>query len=421
MISSISYIFIKKEFNDKTMGIKKYTTHTGLIWSIDCFENKMIFVENRENFYYLILFDFTLNKKKIIEKSYSIQLNPEIYNNKILYQSGLLTDQLNIFIYDISSEKSTQINSDSSRVISNPAIYENKIVWSDRRNDNPFNYDDEDALFLFDYVTKKEQEIFYSNSTKTDPDIYKNKVVWQDEIDDNFSIKLFDLNTEKLKDISNGGLDFDPRIWGNYIFYSQRDTKGNFDLIIYNIENNQEKRIPNSYNLYDYDIFKDKVVWSDENKRIYLYDISEEKLTKIIEVSDGKKVWNPTIWDDKIVFASNKDGDSSIYLYELKYTILGLEPPVFYFSMLIIIIILVIIFIHLRKKYKRIKQKEIKQSENKNDVKPEENIVTTMEIESDITNNNFSCPNCKKQFKFTEEKRPLRIKCPHCGVQGEIK
>jgi len=33
----------------------------------------------------------------------------------------------------------------------------------------------------------------------------------------------------------------------------------------------------------------------------------------------------------------------------------------------------------------------------------------------------FQCPNCNKSFKLTETKRPVTVKCPHCGVRGEVK
>src|SRR5665647_1510057 len=100
---------------------------------------------------------------------------PAIYGNKIVsvgYQDGIPGDGSdNIYIYDLSAKKQTQLTTNSSDS-ENPVVYGNSIVWQDNRNGN---WD----IYAYDLITH--QQIHTTNkSDQVEPSIDNNKVVWQD-------------------------------------------------------------------------------------------------------------------------------------------------------------------------------------------------------------------------------------------------
>jgi beta propeller repeat protein len=72
-------------------------------------------------------------------------------------------------MYDFPTSKETQITSDTSSQL-NPAIYEDRIVWQDWRNGN---WD----LYMYDISTSTETQITRNESNQSDPAIYGNKIV----------------------------------------------------------------------------------------------------------------------------------------------------------------------------------------------------------------------------------------------------
>ena len=60
-------------------------------------------------------------------------------------------DTVDVYMYNISTKKETQITT-GGRAINRPAIYGNRIVWDDWRNEN---YD----IYMYDLSTKKETQI----------------------------------------------------------------------------------------------------------------------------------------------------------------------------------------------------------------------------------------------------------------------
>ena len=94
-------------------------------------------------------------------------------------------------MYDISTKKETRITSNGSAVGMNPAIYGDRIVWSDSRNGN-------EDIYMYDISTKKETRITNHGSAGT---IYGNRIVWPDSLNGVYGILtcMISLLTRKLR------------------------------------------------------------------------------------------------------------------------------------------------------------------------------------------------------------------------------
>ena len=150
---------------------------------------------------------------------------PAIYGNKIVWmdngRSGTVIDEngnsysrSDIYMYDISAKKETRIT--TSGLASNPAIYNNRIVWQDCRNSDYFGgYGD---IYMYDISTRKEIRISYSRQSSS-PAIYDKRIVWQDEQNGYNNIYMYDLSTEKKTQITTSGCALSPVIYGNIIVY----------------------------------------------------------------------------------------------------------------------------------------------------------------------------------------------------------
>lgn len=157
-----------------------------------------------------------------------------IYDNKImLTKQDFLTQTLNIFYYDILTNKIIQITNNTLDE-KNPNIYKNKIVWSDNRNGKD-NFD----IYLYDLDTKKETQITSQQDTN----------------------------------------ELSPLIYGDYIVYQKSGIERSIHL--YNVKTKEDKKLPVKAGLISekpLKIYNNKVVWrtckddwcADEELYIYI-------------------------------------------------------------------------------------------------------------------------------------------------------
>jgi beta propeller repeat protein len=275
-----------------------------------------------------------------------------------------------IYLFNILSKKKYQITNENCKLSSYPSIYENKIIWSDNRHDEiPRDGIAKNDIFLYDISTSFEYRITNSLTPKSDPDIYKDKIVWDDTREGMFVHNIYytKISIHKEIQITSDGDSFNPKIWGDKIAYLSA-KEGSNQIYVYDINKKSEKKIDISEHVESFDLHENKIVWNYGNDIIYLFDISTDELTIIINVEDddGIKVWSPAIWGNKVIFASNKDGSDNIYMYKIP------DNTSLYVSLLLIIMILVIILVILIK-IKKKKQKINESSLEKDKIEEEIN------------------------------------------------
>lgn len=104
-----------------------------------------------------------------------------------------------------------------------PAIYENKVVWSDDIDNN------NRTIHVYDLTTKKDAEISSYNSSRLvkspNPAIYGNMLVWYDEINETPRLTLYDISSGAKSYITKNVDDNSvPAIYGNRVVWSANDS-----------------------------------------------------------------------------------------------------------------------------------------------------------------------------------------------------
>jgi beta propeller repeat protein len=290
---------------------------------------------------FLVLFLTTVgNAAAVLEEGTETRIttsgsasNPAIYEDKIVWQDTRNGGN-DVYMYDTSTEKETRITTSGSAV--NPVIYGNMIVWSDGRNGN-----DRD-IYTYDLSTKQETRITTSGNA-FNPDIYDNKIVYQ-----NSGISLYDLTTKKVTKIANDSYDendyssssvtsSNPIIYGNriawistYSFCDSIDCSQSDQLLAYDLSTMKEISIDSDdsdmffgFYIPSYEICNN-IVWVKEyyNQMVYngptisMYDFSTKKYTQIKDGSEYAIYNNLQIYDNRLVW-ENDIYNSNIIMYDL--------------------------------------------------------------------------------------------------------
>ena len=100
-------------------------------------------------------------------------------------------------------------------VITKPAIYGNRIVWSA-----------DDNVYLWDISTSTQTKI----GKGSNPDIYDAKVVYYSYSEDpeaDITIRMYDIDTKEKITVASYGDPNIPRIWGTKVIWSDRITSYN--------------------------------------------------------------------------------------------------------------------------------------------------------------------------------------------------
>jgi beta propeller repeat protein len=230
--------------------------------------------------------------------------NPAIYGDRISW-TDCRNGSYDIFMYDLCTKEETQISTSGSAEGS--AIYGDRIVWKDGRNGKS-------DIYMYNVSTKKEIQISTSGYASY-PSIYGDKVVWSS----NHNIYVYDLSTKKETQLTNDQKDKGwPVISGNKIVwvetpYSRNNSEFPY-LYVYDLCTKKvTQRINTGSEIFgSFDFYGNKLVWSGGTSGtcIYMYDLSTNKKTQISTCG-----YDPAIYCNKVVWENLCIGN--IYIYNI--------------------------------------------------------------------------------------------------------
>ncbi len=248
-----------------------------------------------------------------------------LYNNKIAWDRTTVDSHVGyvysgeVYLYDIKSNQVKQISANDGRIKAWPAMYENKIACLDKSS--PYsNWN----VFLYDLTAKTATFITQDSFNHRDPAIYKNKIVWSDDRNGNNDIYLYDIDKKQERRITtNPAGQITPKIYGNKIawidFRNGPYDWYRYDICVYDLDKNEEKMIPRggSNVLWPIDIFGNKVVWADNNN-IYLYDLDKNEQKLISSRNYQYYITSLRIYGNKIIWDDSVSGNSvQVFMYDL--------------------------------------------------------------------------------------------------------
>ncbi|UCF07168.1 MAG: right-handed parallel beta-helix repeat-containing protein, partial [Thermoplasmata archaeon] len=173
------------------------------------------------------------------------QHSPSIYGHSLVYVDDT-SGNSDIYCYDLSMDSDgdgipnflesprpspdpamIQITTDSYNQI-NPEIYENHIVWQDDRNGN---YD----IYSFDLNSGSETQITTDTANQVEPHIFGNSIVWEDDSESDTEIYIHYIREGQNSKITDDGIDqHKPRIHGEKLVWVE-GTLASTGTVLYDL------------------------------------------------------------------------------------------------------------------------------------------------------------------------------------------
>ena len=246
---------------------------------------------------------------------------PRIFGNKIVfveYVNAIATP----FVYDINSNKLEKIT--YSGDVFDIDIGSKGIVWDDFERGGGGRSD----IHYLNPVTNEEGYISPRTNYQDHPKIFGNAIIWAEQLGESDGFALYSYwlpsgeeNRIKRLKPGDGNFGYSTDIWGGSVVYSvvKYNTSTHNDdskVFKYNIADKKTQEIISSEGapIYYTDIWNKNIVYIMNNK-VFLYNL-DSKLTKTIDNNDSEKR-DVAIYEDKIVWADERDGNFEIYLYDL--------------------------------------------------------------------------------------------------------
>jgi beta propeller repeat protein len=264
------------------------------------------------------------DKEQVERENDNDKENPE-NDNKNLPDNNLIIKKINRKEPDTNLKNrpmGTRSNGTETQITSHPtdqcfpAIYGDRIVWTDIRNSN---YD----IYMFDLSTSTETQITSHSAHQCNPAIYGDRIVWADTrnaIDGRWNIYMYNLSSKTETPISSEFSGLFPTIYGNKIVFSEV-RNGISNIYLHDLGTNKETQITTGSTFYLYPgIYGNRIVWQDYrngdyNSDIYMYDISTGRETQI--TTDSANQSYPAIYGNRIVWDDARNGNPDIYMYDL--------------------------------------------------------------------------------------------------------
>jgi len=196
------------------------------------------------------------------------QFKPRIWGDWVVWEEG---NEEEVYLYNLLTLEKTRLGDVNSSSAKSPAIWEDRVVWEEQRDASSDNLD----IFLFNITTRKEMQITTDPFAQTSPSIWGDRIVWQDSRDTSPSVYGKDIGSGEETRIASGNMHCkDPVIYGNFVA-----SVNDHVISLVDLDSMTEKPISTdttgSSKGYPA-IWGDRVVWTDRRNGdfdVFLYTI----------------------------------------------------------------------------------------------------------------------------------------------------
>lgn len=224
---------------------------------------KVVWSEVTEGTYRFYIYNVQTKETTKLPISALKNAKPKISQNRITWQSST------VMLFDLTTQEITEIKGPYS-IQNNPDISGDYIV-----------YEDYGGINLYQISTKTTKYITDTNATMIAPQIEGDHVVWSDNLYGNKDVFLYSISKDRKYQITSAPLDqVDPRVYGDRIVWTDhRNAVGsnNKDIYMYDLAASVETQITtNSSSQSLPTIYQDRVIWQDYRSGsgdLYMYEI----------------------------------------------------------------------------------------------------------------------------------------------------
>jgi len=223
--------------------------------------NKLVWHDESSGVPRLTVYDIETRARSYITKDVDNSSIPAIYGSRIVWSADSY-----VYIRDISTSTQTKIAAGS-----NPDIYANRVSY------DSYSADDTPQIYLYDITNKKAIDVSQYGDNMFSH-IYGDKVIWSDFYTRLGNIRMYDITTGQQIEVTTGddktGYDTggSTDINGNKIVYLKHNDLANMDsgdLYIYNIDTGKSKQLTSGNTAQTPIISGNVIVWADSGS-IYM-------------------------------------------------------------------------------------------------------------------------------------------------------
>lgn len=209
----------------------------------------------------LTVYDISTGARYYITKDVDSSSIPAIYGNRIVWSANS-----SVYMHDISTSTQTKIATGD-----NPDIYDNRVTY------DSYSADDTPQVYVYDIVTKEAVDVSQYGDNMF-PHIYGGKIVWSDFYNRLGNIRMYDSATGQQIEVTTGddmtGYDTggSTDISGNKIIYLKHGDLANMDsgdLYVYDLVAGKSKQLTSGNTAQTPVISGNIIVWSDSGS-IYM-------------------------------------------------------------------------------------------------------------------------------------------------------
>ncbi len=303
------------------------------------YSNTIVWQDDRNGNWDIYIFDISTHQE-IHTTNKSNQTNPAIYGNKVVWQDDR-NGGSDIYLQDLSTKKQNRVTTSGKAY--NPRINGNRIVWQDKRNGQD-NWD----IYMYDISSGKETQITINGSNQTSPDIFGDRIVWYDDrniVAYSFGhplIYMYNVTTSVETPLNYEErfyfVESPPRIYGDRIVWMAEGLGTNYNIYIFDLSTSNMTMIgypPSAGADSQPAIYGNRIVWTwgemgSSNIDIYMYDLSTSTATQITTNEHWQE--EPAIYGDRIVWQDDRNSKNYVTNYDIYMATLSSKISVVAFS-----------------------------------------------------------------------------------------